>query len=144
MGKTRQSVATVTLAALMLASCGGGGGGSNTGGSGPVTVTPTPTPTPSATCALAARQAFAKAVIDEWYLFPNDVASGVSPASHSNVESYIDALVAPARGAPQEGRQAPHPLVPNACFDRRDPFRQWALAEKQLTIGSLERRDLQA
>ena len=97
MGKTRQSVATVTLAALMLASCGGGGGGSNTGGSGPVTVTPTPTPTPTATCALAARQAFAKAVIDEWYLFPNDVASGVSPASHSNVESYIDALVAPAR-----------------------------------------------
>ena len=97
MGKTRQSVTTVTLAALMLASCGGGGGGSNTGGSGPVTVTPTPTPTPTATCALAARQAFAKAVIDEWYLFPNDVASGVSPASHSNVESYIDALVAPAR-----------------------------------------------
>jgi carboxyl-terminal processing protease len=97
MGKTRQSVATVTLAALMLASCGGGGGGSNTGGSGPVTVTPTPTPTPTATCALAARQAFAKAVIDEWYLFPNDVASGVNPASHSNVESYIDALVAPAR-----------------------------------------------
>ena len=98
MGKTRQSVATVTLAALMLASCGGGGGsGSGTGGGGPVTVTPTPTPTPTATCALAARQAFAKAVIDEWYLFPNDVASGVSPASHGNVESYIDALVAPAR-----------------------------------------------
>src|SRR6218665_3998333 len=100
MGKTRQSVATVTLAAMMLASCGGGGGGSSTGGSGgPVTVTPTPTPTPTPTanCGLAARQAFAKAVIDEWYLFPNDVASGVSPASHSNVESYIDALVAPAR-----------------------------------------------
>ena len=50
----------------------------------------------------------------------------------------------PARGAPQEGRQALHPLVPNTCFDRRDPFRQWALAEEQLTIGSLERRDLQA
>ena len=36
-------------------------------------------------------------MIDEWYLYPNDVASGVNPASHSNVESYIDALVAPAR-----------------------------------------------
>lgn len=97
MGKTRQSVAAVTLAALMLASCGGGGG-SNTGGSGgPVTVAPTPTPTPTASCALAARQAFAKAVIDEWYLFPSDVASGVNAASHSSVESYIDALVAPAR-----------------------------------------------
>ena len=97
MGKSRQSVAAVTLAALMLASCGGGGG-SNTGGSGgPVTVAPTPTPTPTASCALAARQAFAKAVIDEWYLFPSDVASGVNTASHSSVESYIDALVAPAR-----------------------------------------------
>jgi len=96
MGKTRQSVAVVTLAALMLASCGGGG--SNTGGGGgPVTVTPTPTPTPTSGCALASRQAFAKAVIDEWYLFPSDVASGVNPASHSNVQSYIDALVAPAR-----------------------------------------------
>lgn len=97
MGKSRRSVAAVTLAALMLASCGGGSGSSTAGSGGPVTVTPTPTPTPTATCALAARQAFAKAVIDEWYLFPSDVASGVSPASHGDVQSYIDALVAPAR-----------------------------------------------
>ena len=96
MAKSGQSVAAVTLAALMLASCGGGGGSSTAGSGGPVTVTPTPTPTPTATCALASRQAFAKAVIDEWYLFPNDVAN-VSAASHGNVESYIDALVAPAR-----------------------------------------------
>lgn len=96
MNKSRQSVAAVTLAALMLASCGGGGGSSGTGG-GPVTVTPTPTPTPTASCGLAARQAFAKAVIDEWYLFPGDVATGVNAASYSDVESYIDALVAPAR-----------------------------------------------
>lgn len=98
MGKSRQSVAAVTLAALMLASCGGGGDGS-LGSGGPVTVppTPTPTPTPTANCGLSARQSFAKAVIDEWYLFPNDVASGVNPASHGTVQSYIDALVAPAR-----------------------------------------------
>jgi len=95
MGKSKQPVAAVTLAALMLASCGGGGS-STAGSGGPVTVTPTPTPTPTATCALASRQAFAKAVIDEWYLFPSDVAN-VSAASHSNVQSYIDALVAPAR-----------------------------------------------
>ncbi|NYF32986.1 MULTISPECIES: S41 family peptidase [Sphingopyxis] len=97
MGKTRQSVAAVTLAALMLASCGGGDGG--TLGSNPVTVTPTPSPTPTPTpnCALASRQSFAKAVIDEWYLFPGDVASGVNPGSYSDVQSYIDALVAPAR-----------------------------------------------
>ncbi|MEI4506094.1 S41 family peptidase [Sphingopyxis sp. CCNWLW253] len=93
MGKSKQSVAAVTLAALMLASCGGEGSLSS---GGPVTVTPTPSPTPTPTCALASRQAFAKAVIDEWYLFPSDVAN-VSAASHSNVQSYIDALVAPAR-----------------------------------------------
>lgn len=95
MGKSKQSVAAVTLAALMLASCGGGGEGSL--GSNPVTVTPTPSPTPTPNCALVSRQSFAKAVIDEWYLFPNDVASGVNPGAHSSVQSYIDALVAPAR-----------------------------------------------
>jgi hypothetical protein len=96
MNKSRRPVASVTLAALMLASCGGGGD-SSLGGGGPVTVTPTPSPTPTPTCALASRQSFAKAVIDEWYLFPGDVATGVNPASYSNVQSYIDALVAPAR-----------------------------------------------
>jgi len=95
MSKSARSIAAVTLAALMLASCGGGGDGS-LGSGGPVTVPPTPTPTPTPTCGLASRQAFAKAVIDEWYLFPSDVAS-VSAASYSNVQSYIDALVAPAR-----------------------------------------------
>ncbi|WP_447765925.1 S41 family peptidase [Sphingopyxis panaciterrae] len=99
MTKPKQSIAAVTLAALMLASCGGGGGGGGNGGGGPVTVTPTPSPTPTPTsgCGLAARQTFAKTVIDEWYLFPGDVASGVNPASHGSVQSYIDALVAPAR-----------------------------------------------
>ena len=90
MNKSKRPVASVTLAALMLASCGGGGGDSSLGG-GPVTVTPTPN------CALASRQSFAKAVIDEWYLFPGDVATGVNPASYGDVQSYIDALVAPAR-----------------------------------------------
>lgn len=93
----RKSVAVLSLSALVLASCGGGGGG---GGAPPpvaVTPTPTPTPTPPATCGLSSRQAFAKAVIDEWYLFPADVAAGVNPASFADVQGYIDALVAPAR-----------------------------------------------
>lgn len=93
----RRGVASLTVLSLLLASCGGGGSGSG----GPVTVTPTPsptpTPTPTASCALSSRQAFAKAVIDEWYLFPSDVATGVNPASYSDVQTYIDALVAPAR-----------------------------------------------
>jgi len=94
----RRSIATVSLAALMLASCGGGGG-STAGSAPPVagTPTPSPTPTPTATCSLSSRQAFAKAVIDEWYLFPNDVATNVNPASYSDVQTYIDALLAPAR-----------------------------------------------
>lgn len=97
MNGSRRSVAGAVLAALMLSACGGGGGGS--GSSGPVTVTPTPSPTPAptASCGLPARQAFAKAVIDEWYLFPGDVASSANPAGYSDVQSYIDALVAPAR-----------------------------------------------
>ncbi|MBB5705495.1 S41 family peptidase [Sphingopyxis panaciterrulae] len=93
-----KSIAAVSLAALMLASCGGGGGGGSS--APPVTVTPTPsptpTPTPSASCGLSSRQAFAKAVIDEWYLFPNDVAT-VNASSYGDVQSYIDALLAPAR-----------------------------------------------
>ena len=94
--RSRKSIALLTLSAFVLASCGGGG--SSTGGNGgPVTVTPTPSPTPTASCGLAARQTFAKAVIDEWYLFPGDVANGVNPASFSSVQAYIDALVAPAR-----------------------------------------------
>ena len=97
MNRSKRPVAAVTLAALMLTSCGGGGEG-NLGGN-PVTVTPTPSPTPTPTpnCALSSRQAFAKAVIDEWYLFPNDVAGSVNPGAYGNVQSYIDALVAPAR-----------------------------------------------
>lgn len=92
----RGGIASLTVLSLLLASCGGGG--SSSGGGGPVTVTPTPTPTPTtAGCGLAARQSFAKAVIDEWYLFPGDVANGVNPANHTTVQSYIDALVAPAR-----------------------------------------------
>ena len=94
---SHKSIVLLTMSAFVLASCGGGGGGGSSGGPVTVTPTPTPTPTPTAGCGLSARQDFAKAVIDEWYLFPSDVASGVNKASHSDVQSYIDALVAPAR-----------------------------------------------
>lgn len=94
----RSGIASLTVLSLLLASCGGGGS-SGGGGGGPVTVTPTPTPTPTptASCGLSARQSFAKAVIDEWYLFPSDVATNVNPANFADVQTYIDALVAPAR-----------------------------------------------
>jgi len=90
----RSGIASLTVLSFLLASCGGSGGG---GGPVTVTPTPTPTPTPTASCGLSARQSFAKAVIDEWYLFPGDVATNVNPANFADVQTYIDALVAPAR-----------------------------------------------
>ncbi|MFN4113955.1 MAG: S41 family peptidase [Sphingomonadaceae bacterium] len=80
---------------LVLVACGGGGGSApppSGGGGGGGT-----TPPPTATCSLSARQDFAKAVIDEWYLFPELVAPNVNKANFNNIDDYIDALVAPAR-----------------------------------------------
>lgn len=81
--------------AASLAACGGGDGSSapppSFGGGG----TPTPTPT-SGTCGLRAQQDFADRVLDEWYLFPNLLATA-NPASFSDLQSYLDARVAPAR-----------------------------------------------
>lgn len=82
--------------AASLAACGGGGSSSpppNTGG-GP-TPAPTPTPTPSA-CSLRAQQDFADQVLNEWYLFP-DLLATVNQASVNSLQAYLDARVAPAR-----------------------------------------------
>lgn len=89
-GRTSLSIAL----AGALAACGGGGSGS----APPIGGTPTPSPTPTTgQCALSARQDFVKAVIDEWYLFPELVDNSVNKAAFSTVQGYIDALVAPAR-----------------------------------------------
>jgi len=95
----RSSVASITIAAMLLASCGGDGGGSAAPISVAPTPVPTPTPTPTAGCSLTERQTFARDVINEWYLFPADVATATNAAGFSSVQSYIDALVAPARAA---------------------------------------------
>lgn len=87
-----------TTLALSLAACGGGGspsapvaggGGGTPGTSGGVTA--------NDPCSLANRQEFVRGVLDEWYLFPELLASNVNPAAYSDLQSYIDALVAPAR-----------------------------------------------
>jgi C-terminal processing protease CtpA/Prc len=82
----------------MLTACGGGGGsgGGAIGGGGAPTPTPTPTPT-TAGCSLSSRQAWVLGQLQEWYLFDTLFDASVNPASHSTVQSYIDALVAPAR-----------------------------------------------
>ncbi|MFC3101951.1 S41 family peptidase [Altererythrobacter lauratis] len=92
--------ALVLACAAMLASCGGSGsaGGGGTGVIPTPTPTATPTPTPtSATCSLSARQDWAAAQLTEWYLFPDLLATNVNKASYTNLQAYIDALVAPAR-----------------------------------------------
>ena len=91
----RNSVSLVVIAAMTLSSCGGGGGGGSTSA---VAVGGTPSPTTtSAGCSLSERQAFAKATLDEWYLFPETLTSNPSPASFTNVPDYLDALTANAR-----------------------------------------------
>ena len=78
----------------MLVSCGGGGTPT------PSAVAPTPTPTPSVAannCSYTARAAFVRDTLNEWYLFPDLLETGANPASYSNLDQYIDALVAPAR-----------------------------------------------
>ncbi len=81
-----------TILACALASCGGGGSSPP-----PIGGTPTPTPTPPSTaCTLRAQQDFADSVLNEWYLFPNLLATA-NPAGFSDLQSYLDARVAPAR-----------------------------------------------
>ena len=82
-----------SVLAVSLAACGGGDSPSGGGG--------TPTPPPSGggtdTCSLSARQDWVRGVLDEWYLFPELLDTSVNKANYSDVQSYIDALVAPAR-----------------------------------------------
>ncbi len=94
MGRHKRFSASVAMISL-LAACGGGGGGA--GGGGTVVVPPTTPPPTGAGCSLAERQSWVAAQLNEWYLFPELLASNVNAASHASVQSYIDALVAPAR-----------------------------------------------
>ena len=84
--------------AAMVAACGGGGGSGSGGQSGGGTATPTPTPTSTtATCSLSARQDFVREALEQYYLFPSLLATNVNKSSYTDLQAYIDALVAPAR-----------------------------------------------
>lgn len=83
------------ILAVSLAACGGGGGGNgggNTAGGGGGGGGGT-----GGTCSLSARQDWVFSQIDEFYLFPNLIATNVNKANFNNVQDYIDALVKPAR-----------------------------------------------
>ena len=93
-------IALAACLAPLLAACGGDDNGSTPTPTPPVGGTPSspPTSTPgTAGCSLADRKAWAADVIDQTYLFPDLLAQNVNPASYGTVQSYIDALVAPAR-----------------------------------------------
>ncbi|MEP2735761.1 MAG: S41 family peptidase [Erythrobacter sp.] len=83
--------------AFALVACGGGDGnsgstatfgGGGTAGGGQGT---------SSACSLSERQDWALAVINEWYLFPDLLDTAVNKASHNDLQSYLNAVVAPAR-----------------------------------------------
>lgn len=94
MKRTPFRTATAVIAALALAACSSGG---TTATGGTAATTPAPTPTPTNGCSLRERQDWVAAQINEWYLFPELIASGLNPGNYASVQDYIDALVAPAR-----------------------------------------------
>ena len=88
-------VALSLILSVSLVACGGGGSSSSPPLAGGGGGTPSPTPTSSA-CSLRAQQDFADGVLNEWYLFP-DLLASANPASFNNLDDYLDARVAPAR-----------------------------------------------
>jgi carboxyl-terminal processing protease len=92
--KARRFGAMVSLLAMLGACSGGGSGSMNSGGGTGGGSTPTPTVNG---CSLTERQNWAKAQLDEWYLFPETLPASLSPAPYPTVSDYIDALTATAR-----------------------------------------------
>lgn len=89
LGRTAISV----LLAISLSACGGGGatgGGATSGGGGG-------TGAGGGSCSLANRQQWALSVLNEWYLFPDLMNQSVNGSAYSDLQSYIDAVVKPAR-----------------------------------------------
>lgn len=83
-----------SILALSLAACGGGGGsggatGGTGGGGGGGSI--------GATCSYASRAQWVRDTMNEWYLFPELLDLSVNAASFTDIQAYIDALVAPAR-----------------------------------------------
>lgn len=95
MGRTILS----SVLALAMTACGGGGGGGSSGNGSPIGGAPTPNPAPGTgnACSFASRAEFVRTTLNEWYLFPELLDLSVNAASFTDLQAYIDALVAPAR-----------------------------------------------
>ena len=74
------------LLAFALAACGG----DDSGGSGAIGGN-------TADCSLSARQDWVRSTLDQWYLYPELLNTSVNKASHSTLQSYIDAMTAPGQ-----------------------------------------------
>jgi C-terminal processing protease CtpA/Prc len=90
-----RSALSITLA-LALVACGGGGssapnanfnGGTGSGGGSGT----------SGGCTVSQQLDFANDVLNEWYLFPDLLDSSVDPADFTDVQTFLNAKVAPAR-----------------------------------------------
>jgi C-terminal processing protease CtpA/Prc len=90
-----RSALSITLA-LALVACGGGGssapnanfnGGTGSGGGSGT----------SGGCTVSQQLDFANDVLNEWYLFPDLLDSSVDPADFNDVQTFLNAKVAPAR-----------------------------------------------
>ncbi|APE27997.1 S41 family peptidase [Aurantiacibacter gangjinensis] len=88
--RTSKIALTMACAAMTFttAACGGDDSPSPT-----ATVAP---PTTSG-CGLDAQRTFVRSVVNEWYLFPNLVDTGVNASNFNDAQDYLDALVRPAR-----------------------------------------------
>ncbi|MCJ7421251.1 S41 family peptidase [Sphingomicrobium astaxanthinifaciens] len=86
------------MATTMLASCGGGGSGGSSGGGSPL-----PPPTGGGgggdSCSLDARKDWVLETLQEYYLYPDQIATNVNPDDYSTLSDYIEALLAPAYAA---------------------------------------------
>jgi carboxyl-terminal processing protease len=89
--KRPQTCIWIMSLAALLSGCGGDGGatasiGGASGGGGA-----------TGTCSLRARQDWAFATLNEWYLFPETLPASLDPTPYTDVATYIDALTATAR-----------------------------------------------
>jgi carboxyl-terminal processing protease len=89
-------ISAMTALALILSSCGEGSGSGATSGSTAAS-SGTVTPAASSTCSLRARQDFAFATLNEWYLFSETLPASLDPSPFASVQAYLDALTATAR-----------------------------------------------
>ncbi len=92
--------------AAMLSACGSGGGGGRdqavVPNPRPTPVAPAPTPAPTGQCSLSSRQDFVFNQLQEWYLFPDLINQNVNKADFTDIDDYVDALLAPARAASRD------------------------------------------